>query len=80
MGQRPIQEKLSRRGIGGLNNEDSSGGAVMAAIIFWQFPDTTTTVLTPTKRYCMIKGVMCELATVFGYCQISVCVMRRAEQ
>ena len=50
----------------------------MAAIIFGQFPDTTTTASTPTKRYCKARGVMCELATVFGYCQISVCVMRRA--
>ena len=28
------------------------------------------------KRYCRYKGIMCEFATEFGYCQITACVKR----
>ena len=35
-----------------------------------------TTDLTPPKRMCIKEGIMCELATEFGYCKITGCVHR----
>lgn len=29
------------------------------------------------KRYCRYKGVMCEFATEYGYCQLTSCVQYR---
>ena len=26
------------------------------------------------KRYCRYKGIMCSLATEFGYCQVTACI------
>lgn len=30
----------------------------------------------PIKRWCKEQGIMCELATDFGYCQITGCVSK----
>ena len=32
-----------------------------------------TTAYMPIKRYCKQTGQMCELATDFGYCQLTAC-------
>lgn len=33
----------------------------------------TTTAAVEIKRYCKQTGQMCELATDFGYCQLTAC-------
>lgn len=30
-------------------------------------------------RYCRYKGILCEFATEYGYCQITVCVKEVTE-
>ena len=27
-------------------------------------------------RYCRYKGILCEFATEYGYCQVTACVKR----
>lgn len=36
--------------------------------------NNSTTNYQPVKRYCRYTGEECELATDFGYCQITACV------
>lgn len=37
----------------------------------------TTTAAVQIKRYCKQTGQMCELATDFGYCQLTACTRQK---
>lgn len=32
------------------------------------------------KQYCRYKGIMCSLATEFGYCQVTACINREVRK
>lgn len=42
--------------------------------IWWVLPTLSTTSDTSTKHNCMARGIMCEYATINGYCGITVCL------
>lgn len=48
----------------------------MSEIIWGIDTRTSTTNTQPIKRLCKEQGIMCELATEFGYCKITGCVHR----
>lgn len=39
----------------------------------------TTIAAVQIKRYCKQTGQMCELATDFGYCQLTACSKQGAD-
>ena len=47
--------------------------------IIWGIDNQTTTATNwePPKRYCRYTGIMCEVATDFGYCKLTACVKRQ---
>ncbi len=49
----------------------------MAEIIWGIDMNNSTTSCNLDKRLCRNYGEMCELATDFGYCQITVCIKHR---
>ena len=48
----------------------------MPEIIYGIDMNNSTSNYTPIKRVCRNNGQLCELATEFGYCQISACIKR----
>lgn len=52
----------------------------MSEIIWGIDRVNSTTNLELSKRLCKNTGLMCELATDFGYCQISVCIKHNAAE
>lgn len=46
----------------------------MAEIIYGIDMNNRTSNWNPIKRMCRYTGKMCELATDFGYCQVTACV------
>lgn len=40
----------------------------------------SATNLELSKRLCKNTGLMCELATDFGYCQLSACIKQNAAE
>lgn len=45
-----------------------------AEIIYGIDMNNSTSNWNPIKRMCRCTGKMCELATDFGYCQVTACV------
>ena len=48
----------------------------MDEIIYGIDINNSRTTFEPNKQLCKATGQMCELATDFGYCQITVCSKR----
>lgn len=49
---------------------------MMIEVIWGIDMNNSTTSWNLDKRLCKATGLMCELATEFGYCQITACIKR----
>lgn len=51
----------------------------MNKIILGFGPQMTSAAYADTKYFCKSKGVLCSLATEYGYCRITACIIKGGE-